>query len=187
MEGIVVPDRVRAAQIISGKAPLLRNRNEQAFAGYRAALDYLFSTGWRPLNLGLILHLHRLLLEQTEAGGGVFKSSDNLVVDRSPDGSVEVRFIPVPANQTTYFVSELANRFNVALSHEGREAHRSGGHRAWRRLAKGPCPVATHLPASDSPIAWTTPYADADRVALRSIHPCGEGHSATSRSAGPSA
>jgi hypothetical protein len=30
-------------------------------AGYRAALDYLYQDQWRPLNLGLILHLHRLL------------------------------------------------------------------------------------------------------------------------------
>jgi len=114
MEGIVVPDLARAAQILEGKAPVLRTRSEQEFAGYRAALDYLFTEDWRPLNVGLLLHLRKLLFEQTPGGGRAFKSSDNLVVDRSPDGSVEVRFVPVPAAQTPYFTSELVARFNAA-------------------------------------------------------------------------
>jgi Fic family protein len=118
LEGVVVPDRVRAAQIINGKAPVLRNRDEQEFAGYRGALDYLSSEDWRPLNVGLLLHLHKLLFEQTASGGGAFKSSDNLVVDRSPDGSVEVRFVPVPAQQTPFFIAELVTRFNAIVSAE---------------------------------------------------------------------
>jgi Fic family protein len=115
MEGVVVADRVRAVRIIEGRAPVLRNRSEQELAGYRAALDYLFVQDWRPLNVGLLLHLHNLLFAQTPGGGGVFKASDNLVVDRSPDGSVEVRFIPVPADRTLFFTSELIDRFNAAM------------------------------------------------------------------------
>ena len=49
---------------------------------------------------GLLLHLHRLLFVHTETPGGTFKDDDNLVVDRSPDGTVEVRFVPVPAART---------------------------------------------------------------------------------------
>ena len=114
MEGIVVPDEARAAQIIEGKAAVLRTRSEQELAGYRAAVDYLYATDWRPLNIGLLLHLHTLLFAQTRAGGGAFKSSDNLVVDRSPDGSIEVRFVPVPARQTSFFAAELVSRFTIA-------------------------------------------------------------------------
>lgn len=114
LEGVVVADRVRAAQIIAGRAPALRNRSEQEFAGYRAALDYLFTENWRPLNVGLLLHLHMLLFSHTPGGGGGFKSSDNLVVDRSPDGTIEVRFVPVPANRTPYYTAELVERFNAA-------------------------------------------------------------------------
>jgi hypothetical protein len=51
MEGVVVSDQVRASHIIAGKAAVLRNRSEQELAGYRAALDYLFTEEWRPLNL----------------------------------------------------------------------------------------------------------------------------------------
>ena len=114
LEGVVVPDRARAARIIEGKAPVLRSRSEQEFAGYRAALDYLLAQNWRPLDVGLLLHLHALLFEQAPGHGGHFKGSDNLVVDRAPDGTREVRFVPVPAAQTPFFTEELVTRFTRA-------------------------------------------------------------------------
>ena len=116
LEGIVVPDKIRAARIIDNKVPALRNRSEQEFAGYRAALDYLFTEDWRPFNVGLLLHLHKLLFAQTAGGGGAFKTSDNLVVDRSPDGHIEVRFVPVPAKDTEHITAELIERFNEAVA-----------------------------------------------------------------------
>src|SRR5665811_1569575 len=119
LEGVVVEDQARAAAIIGGKVTTLRTRSEQELAGYRAALDYLFGQDWRPLNIGLLLHLHRNLFEQTKVDGGRFKDSDNLVVDRSPDGSVEVRFVPVSAASTEYFTVELIDRYKEAIT-EGR-------------------------------------------------------------------
>lgn len=116
LEGVFVPDQVRAAQIIDGRAHVLRNRSEQEFAGYRAALDYLFTEDWHPLNVGLLLHLHALLFRETPGGGGSFKSSDNLVVDRSPDGSIAVRFVPVPASSTEFYTAELISRYDDAVS-----------------------------------------------------------------------
>lgn len=115
LEGVIVPDQARAARILGDNAPSLRNRSEREFAGYRTALDYLFIDDWRPLNVGLLLHLHRLLFEQTNTPGGAFKEGDNLVVDPSPDGSVEVRFVPVPAARTEYFTSELIDRYNERI------------------------------------------------------------------------
>lgn len=111
LEGIVVPDKGRAARIIDGSAKGLRSRSEQEFAGYRNALDYLFTQEWRPLNVGLILHLHRLLFAETPGRGGEFKTSDNLVVDLLEDGSRSVRFTPVPAVTTASFVQELVDRY----------------------------------------------------------------------------
>jgi Fic family protein len=46
---------------------------------------------------------------------GAFKASDNLVVDKSPDGSVTVRFKPVPAARTEYFTSELLHSYQRAV------------------------------------------------------------------------
>ena len=116
LEGVVVADEARAAAIIEGKAAVLRTRSEQEFAGYRSALDYLFTEQWRPLNVGLLLHLHRELFAQTKMPAGRFKESDNLVVDRSPGGSVEVRFVPVPAAHTGYFTAELIDRYKDAVA-----------------------------------------------------------------------
>ncbi|MDQ3383924.1 MAG: Fic family protein [Actinomycetota bacterium] len=114
LEGVVVHDQARATAIIRGSATSLRNRSEQELAGYRAMLDYLFGEDWGPLNLGLLLHLHRGLFAHTDVPGGRFKESDNLVVDQSPDGSVEVRFVPVPAARTEHFTGELIDRYRDA-------------------------------------------------------------------------
>ncbi|HCT76593.1 MAG TPA: Fic family protein [Micromonosporaceae bacterium] len=118
MEGIVVTDQVRAEQIIKGRGSVLRSRSERELAGYRDALDYLSQSDWRPVNVGLLLHLHRLLFGRTNGAGGRFKEHDNVVVDRAADGSTTVRFRPVPAAQTEYAVAELVDRFRTAMAED---------------------------------------------------------------------
>jgi Fic family protein len=119
IEGVVVAEPGRAEKIIAGNAGVLRNRSEQELAGYRKALDYLFQEDWHPLNLGLVLHLHRLLWSETNYPGGHLKTDDNLVVDRSPDGTTTVRFVPVPAAKTESCLRELLDRY-LAAQRDGR-------------------------------------------------------------------
>ncbi len=114
IEGVVVEDRARAAAIVAGSAEQLRDRSEQELAGYRAALDYLYQEQWRPLNVGLILHLNRLLFQYAPAAGGQFKQTENLVVDAMPDGTKIKRFTPVSARQTPHYVEELIARYLAA-------------------------------------------------------------------------
>lgn len=121
LEGVVVADPARAAAIIAGRAATLRTRSEQELAGYRSALDHLFAEDWRPLNAGLLLHLHRELFAHTQVPGGRWKAVDNLVVDRSPDGSVTVRFVPVPAARTPEVTAEVLARYTEAL--DARQHH----------------------------------------------------------------
>jgi Fic family protein len=116
IEGVIVADADRARRIISRQATTLRNRSEQELAGYRDAQDYLFREDWRPLNAGLILHLHRLLFAHTAMPGGAFKTQDNLVVDRSPDGSTTVRFKPVSAASTPFAIDDLIERYQGAVA-----------------------------------------------------------------------
>ena len=116
IEGVVVADAGRAERIINRRTSTLRNRSEQELAGYRDAQDYLFQEDWRPLNAGLILHLHRLLFAHTALPGGAFKAEDNLVVDRSPDGSTTVRFKPVPAAGTPFAIDDLIGRYHQAAA-----------------------------------------------------------------------
>src|SRR5215467_11288080 len=112
IEGVVVADADRAERIINRRTATLRNRSEQELAGYRDGQDYLFQQDWRPLNVGLILHLHRLLFGHTAMPGGVFKAEDNLVVDRSPGGSATIRFKPVPAAKTPFAIDDLMDRYH---------------------------------------------------------------------------
>ncbi len=48
--------------------------------------------------------------------GGAFKAEDNLVVDRSPDGSTTVRFKPVSAARTPFAVDDLIGRYDQAAT-----------------------------------------------------------------------
>lgn len=118
IEGVVVEDRARAAAIVQGKTERLRNRSEQELAGYRAALDYLYRESWKPLNVGLLLHLHRLLFTYTDVPGGQFKQNDNLVVDKLPDGTKVKRFSPAAAAQTPSYIEELIARYTAAQQAE---------------------------------------------------------------------
>lgn len=68
--------------------------------------------------VSLLLHLHRELFAQTRMLGDRFKGSDNMVVDRSPDGTVEVRFVPVTAVRTEYFTAELIDRYKDAVAEQ---------------------------------------------------------------------
>ena len=120
IEGVEV-DRLRAPAILTGRATRLRDRSEEEFAGYTDALDYLYGGDAGDVSVGLVLHLHRLLFSRTDAPGGAFKTADNLVVDRHRDGTRQVRFEPVPARETPWFVQELAQRTNEAL--RAREQH----------------------------------------------------------------
>jgi Fic family protein len=121
IEGIVVTDRGRAADIVAGRSTGLRDRSEQELAGYRAALDYLYQEEWRPLNVGLITHLHRLLFQYTAMAGGRLKDTENLVVDRLPDGTRVKRFTPVSAALTPTYLDGLTARYRVA--HEAGRHH----------------------------------------------------------------
>jgi Fic family protein len=120
IEGIVV-EPARVPRLVSGAPSRFRDRNEAEFAGYTAALDYLNQEEPGELCVGLVLHLHRLLFSFTKAGGGSFKTDDNLVVDRRPDGTRVVRFEPVSARETPFFVGELVTRARAAL--EGDDLH----------------------------------------------------------------
>jgi len=120
IEGVVV-DGSRVARLVSDDAGRFRNRNEAEFAGYRAALDYLNAEDPGALNVGLILHLHRLLFSFTQAGGGEFKTADNLVVDRDADGTRTVRFKPVSAHETPFAIEELVARRRAAT--DSRDHH----------------------------------------------------------------
>jgi Fic family protein len=122
IENVIVEDD-RALKILSepnATSGTFRDRSEQEFAGYRDATDYLIAKDSEPLTVGLILHIHRLLMRHTgEVSAGQMKTSDNLIADRHSDGSVTVVFKTVPAGtQTERQLTELVARYEDALAVE---------------------------------------------------------------------
>jgi len=88
------------------------NRSEQEIAGYRDVLATIHvNHGYMPLSANLVRQLHRDLFQFTVAGGGNWKITDNQITERRPDGTVLVRFRPVPAWRTAQAMELLHDRF----------------------------------------------------------------------------
>ncbi|MGH9461605.1 MAG: Fic family protein [Vicinamibacteria bacterium] len=113
IEGVVVdPRRVRT--VVLGKSHL-RDRNEEEVRGYRDALNLIHEEhqGMR-ISTNVVRKLHRV------ARGGVgdagrYKTTDSDIIERYPDGSIRVRFRPVPASQTPRYLEELVRGWNRCL------------------------------------------------------------------------
>ncbi len=111
MEGIYTSDK-RLEELVRQKAEP-HNRSEQEIAGYREVLatiheNYEFIVP-RP---NVILQLHQNLYSySSESIGGVYKDSDNMIVETDAEGHQKARFIPVPAFQTAEAMDELCTQF----------------------------------------------------------------------------
>ena len=111
IEGIFTSDK-RLEELIKQKAEP-RNRSEQEIAGYREVLatihesyEYIMP---RP---NVILQLHRDLYSYSQGTvGGTYKNSNNVIAERDAEGKQKVRFVPVPAFQTSDAMDELCTRF----------------------------------------------------------------------------
>ncbi|UZN01625.1 Fic family protein [Cellulomonas sp. S1-8] len=114
LDGVVVDDTARAARIIAGRAERLRGRDEQELAGYRAVVDHLDEEQGRPLDVDLVLHLHRLLFQHTTTPGGRLRQVENVVVGQASDAARVKRFTPVPVAATPAYLDELVARYRRA-------------------------------------------------------------------------
>lgn len=116
IEGVVVGG-ARANRIAEG-AHRYRNRNEREFAGYRDAIDALMRLDeYETLNIPFVLHLHRLIFEHTDGGGGRLKTDQNLIASYE-SGRKDVIFTPVPPERTEFMLSELFDRYETAKAEE---------------------------------------------------------------------
>ena len=109
LEGVTAsPARIRA--LVEEKvAPT--NRSEQEIAGYRDVLATIHvNHDHMPLSANLVRQLHRDLFQFTVGGGGNYKVTDNQISEKRPDGTVVVRFQPVPAWRTAPAMEQLHDR-----------------------------------------------------------------------------
>lgn len=119
IEGVVAaPGRVEAI-VLKSAAP--RDRSEQEIAGYRDALQLIHeSHEHMAFTTNVVLQLHSILFRYLPSEGGVWKATDNEIVERDGHGGViRVRFTPVPAVGTPGAMQLLASAYDTA-QREGR-------------------------------------------------------------------
>ena len=116
LEGIeVAPSRLKAL-VLKDAAP--KSRSEQEVAGYRDALALVHESGEHmPFNEGTVQQLHGMLYRYMPQPGGVWKATNNDIVERHPDGGTRIRFRPVPAHLTpmAMAMTDLVGGYRHAL------------------------------------------------------------------------
>jgi Fic family protein len=113
IEGVTVSaDRLRP--VVLGKSKP-RDRSEEELAGYRRALDWIF-TRRGPVRIGprTILHLHAIC-QRGAADAGEFKTRDNEIIEVTASGQRTVRFKPTAAKQTPQAVAELCDAYETLI------------------------------------------------------------------------
>ena len=91
-------------------------RSEAEIAGYRNVLNLIHERHeFMELTPNVLLQLHRDLFRfagATNTGG--WKTTDNLITEKRPDGTSVVRFEPTPAWRTPEAMDELHRDFATA-------------------------------------------------------------------------
>ena len=106
--GGAAPRRIR--EIVPEKATPA-NRSEEEIAGHRDVLSTIHANySDMRLTSGLVRQLHRDLYQFTPQPGGDWKTADNEIIERHPDGTVRTRFRPTPALQTADAMESLPDR-----------------------------------------------------------------------------
>ena len=114
IEGVTIPaDRLRL--VVLGKSRP-RDRSEEEVAGYRKALDWIFSRK-RPVSIepAVILHLHAIAQGGTSGDADRWKTRDNEIVEILPGGERRVRFKATPAKETPAAVETLCANYREAV------------------------------------------------------------------------
>jgi Fic family protein len=98
IEGVTAAPERLAALVAHKTTP--SNRSEQEIAGYREALSIVHANAghiW-PLTNGVVLQLNGSMNSFMSDPGGRWKSSNNDIVEWTPEGEKRIRFVPVPAH-----------------------------------------------------------------------------------------
>lgn len=113
LEGVTAPHE-RVVQLAENRAAP-QDRPEQEIAGYRDVLATIHGNYTNmTFTLGLVRQLHRDLFQYTAVRGGEWKVTDNQITERRPDGTVAIRFEPVPAFLTDEAMDSLQKGFSTA-------------------------------------------------------------------------
>jgi Fic family protein len=117
IEGVTVAAN-RLRPLVIGKARP-RDRSEEELAGYRAALDWIFSRKSAVATTPDVLRrLHALAQGGSSGDAGEWKKRDNEIIEILPDGARTIRLVPVSAKRTPAAVEMLCRAYRVASDEE---------------------------------------------------------------------
>lgn len=117
IEGVtVVADRLRP--VVFGRSKP-RDRSEEELAGYRKALDWIFTRKNRvALTPEVLLRLHAMAQGGTTSDAGAWKRRDNEIIEILPSGEPRVRFVAVTAKKTPAAIEGLCKKYRAACEDE---------------------------------------------------------------------
>ena len=119
IEGIVASRKCIQGIVLDNTNPT--NRSEQEIAGYRDALQTIHESAREmAFSSSVIRQLHTMMYRYLPQPGGTWKSVDNEIVERKPDGSLSVRFRPISAVATSQAMEDLTRGFERAFQVEER-------------------------------------------------------------------
>lgn len=121
IEGIVTTS-TRIKQLMSDKTTP-RNRDEEEILGYRNALNIIHENfEYIPISPNYILQLHHELYKTTSKTiGGKFKSVQNYISAKYPDGHEEILFTPLSPFETPEAIRNLCDEFNKCIDNDSVE------------------------------------------------------------------
>lgn len=117
IEGVTIPaDRLRP--VVLGKARP-RDRSEEELAGYRRALDWIFSRK-RLVSItpAVIKRLHAFAQSGFSGDAGEWKKRNNEIIEILPSGERRVRFVPTSAKDTPETMEILCRNYREACDSE---------------------------------------------------------------------
>ena len=115
IEGVVLKDYKQLKALVENKIQPT-TRPQQEIAGYRDVLQTIHdSYADIPYTAKIVLQLHRDLFKYTTTPGGAWKNADNAITETAADGSITVRFQPVPAWKTPSAMDALHEHFRRVM------------------------------------------------------------------------
>jgi Fic family protein len=121
IEGVTI-EVSRLRPVVLGKARP-RDRSEEELAGYRRALDWIFSRkGSVTMRASVIRKLHMLAqggpTGDSSGDAGQWKKRNNEIIELLPGGGSRVRFVPALAKDAPRLIDDLCQRYQEALEEE---------------------------------------------------------------------
>ena len=113
IEGVsIAAERLRP--VVLGRARP-RDRSEEELAGYRKALDWIFSRKRHvTFSPEVVLKLHALAQGGMSGDAGRWKSKDNEIIEILPNNERRVRFVPTSAAETPAAMRKLCDAYELA-------------------------------------------------------------------------